>query len=111
MWIVRLALRAPYTIFVLALMVLLLGVTAIVRMPSDIFPQINIPVVSVIWTYNGLPADETQNAITRYSEVAILNNVSDVERIESQTYNGCAVVRVYFQPSVKIEEALATVVG
>ena len=111
MWIVRLALRLPYTVFVMALMILILGITAIVRMPSDIFPQINIPVVSVIWTYTGLPADEMQNAVTRYSEAAILNNVSDVQRIESQTYNGVAVVRVYFQPTVNIEEALAATVG
>ncbi len=111
MWIVRLALRRPYTIAVLALLILILGATAVVRMPSDIFPQINIPVVSVIWTYNGMPAAEMENAITRYSEASILNNVSDVARIESQTYNGTAVVRVYFQPTVNIQEALATTVG
>lgn len=111
MWIVRLALRRPYTIFVLALMILILGITAIVRMPSDIFPQINIPVISVIWTYKGLPADEMEKSITRYSEVAILNNVSDVARIESQTYGGIGVVRVYFQPTVNIQEALSTTVG
>ncbi|MGM9512583.1 efflux RND transporter permease subunit [Larkinella sp. GY13] len=109
MWIVRLALEKKYTIAVMALLILIMGVVSIVQMPTDIFPRINIPVVSVIWGYTGLSTNEMEKMITNFSETAIINNVSDIQRLESQTYNGTAVLKVYFQPSVKIEEAMSQV--
>jgi multidrug efflux pump subunit AcrB len=109
MWIVRLALEKKYTIAVMALLILIMGVVSIVQMPTDIFPRINIPVVSVIWGYTGLSTNEMEKMITNFSETSIINNVSDVQRLESQTYNGTAVLKVYFQPTVKIEEAMSQV--
>ncbi|GAB3891341.1 efflux RND transporter permease subunit [Larkinella knui] len=109
MWIVRLALEKKYTIAVMGLLILIMGVVSIVQMPTDIFPRINIPVVSVIWGYTGLSTNEMEKMITNFSETSIINNVSDVQRLESQTYNGTAVLKVYFQPTVKIEEAMSQV--
>ncbi len=88
---------------------MIMGGLAVTQMPTDIFPRINIPVVSVIWGYSGLSTNEMEKMITNFSETSIINNVSDVQRIESQTYNGTAVLKIFFQPSVKIEEALAQV--
>jgi multidrug efflux pump subunit AcrB len=84
MWIVRLALSRPYTFLVLAILLLLLGPLAIYRTPTDIFPSINIPVVSVIWTYNGLPPDEIGERIVGYFERALTTTVNDIEHIESE---------------------------
>lgn len=109
MWIVRLALEKKYTIAVMALLILILGIVSIRQMPTDIFPRINIPVVSVIWTYRGLSTDEMEKMITNFSETSIINNTSDVQRVESQTHNGVAVLKIFFQPTVKIEEALAQI--
>ncbi|MGA0559826.1 efflux RND transporter permease subunit [Larkinella sp. VNQ87] len=109
MWIVRLALEKKYTIAVMGLLILIMGVVSIIQMPTDIFPRINIPVVSVIWGYTGLSTNEMEKMITNFSETSIINNVSDIQRLESQTYNGTAVLKVYFQPTVKIEEAMAQV--
>lgn len=106
MWIVRLALNRPYSIAVMALLILILGVLAIFRTPTDIFPNINIPVVNVVWTYKGLSTEEMDKLITNWSESTISSNVSNVRKIESQTYSGVAVVKIYFQPDVKIEEAV-----
>lgn len=106
MWIVRLALNKPYTVAVMALLMMILGALAILRTPTDIFPKINIPVVNVIWTYKGLSTDEMDKMITNWSESTISSNVSDVLRIESQTHSGVAVVKIFFQPDVKIEEAV-----
>ncbi len=111
MWIVRLALQRKYTIAVLALLILILGVVSIRQMPTDIFPRINIPVISVIWTYRGLSTDEMEKMITNFSETSVINNASDIQRVESQTYNGVAVLKIFFQPTVKIEEALAAITG
>ena len=109
MWIVRLALEKKYTIAVMALLILIMGTVSVMQMPTDIFPRINIPVVSVLWGYNGLASKEMETMITNFSETSIINNVGDIQRVESQTYNGTAVIKIYFQPTVKIEEALAQV--
>jgi multidrug efflux pump subunit AcrB len=109
MWIVRLALEKKYTIAVMALLIMIMGGLSISQMPTDIFPRINIPVVSVLWGYNGLSTNEMEKMITNFSETSIINNVGDIQRVESQTYNGTAAIKLYFQPTVKIEEAIAQV--
>lgn len=107
MWIVRLALARPYTIIVMTLLMLIGGGASLRLMSTDIFPTINIPVVSVIWTYNGLAADEFEKRITIYSEYALSSNVNDVKSMESQTIDGVGVIRLYFHPGVKSETAIA----
>lgn len=109
MWIVRLAIRRPYTFVVVALFMLIFGVWFITQARKDIFPSVDIPVVSIVWTYTGLPADEFAQRITTYSEYGISSNVNDIERIESQTYDGLAVIRVFFHPDVEIEGAVAQI--
>src|SRR2546422_5402657 len=109
MWIVRLALRRPYTFVVMGLTILLLGVFAIVTTPTDIFPEIEIPVVSVIWNYDGLTSEDMASRITPFSEYTISSAVSDVRTIESQPYPGVAVIKIYSQPNVNVEAALAQV--
>src|SRR5207244_12425138 len=109
MWIVRLALRRPYTFVVMALAIVLLGVFAIVTTPTDIFPEIDIPVVSVIWNYGGLSTEEMASRITTYSEYTISSVASDVRAIESQTYPGVSVIKIYLQPNANVEASLAQV--
>ena len=109
MWIVRLALNRPYTFVVAALLVLILGIFSILRTPTDIFPGINIPVVSVIWNYSGLPAEEIQNRIVTNYERAATTMVNDIEHMESQSYSGVGIVKIFFQPGAKIEAAIAQV--
>src|SRR5215467_7972441 len=108
MWIVRLALDRPYTFVVVAILILLLGVFSILRMTTDIFPVIDIPVVSIIWTYQGLPTPEMEKRVTTFSEF-VLALVNDVKSIESQTLNGVSVVKIYFHPTVRIDAAMAQV--
>jgi multidrug efflux pump subunit AcrB len=107
MWIVRLALDRPYTFVVMAILILILGVGSIRSMPIDIFPDINIPVISVIWTYTGMSAEEFEKRLTIYSEYAISANVKDVKSIESQTLDGVAVIRLFFHPGANVESAMA----
>lgn len=107
MWIVRIALKRPYTFVVMAMLILVIGSWFVVRTSKDVFPFINIPVVSVIWNYQGLSAEEFDQRITTYSEYSLSNNVNDIERIESQTLDGVGIVRLYFHPSVEIEAAVA----
>ncbi len=107
MWIVRLALRRPYTFVVMSVLIVILGLASIVRTPKDIFPDIDIPVISVIWTYNGLSAQDFEQRITIYSEFALSSNVNDIERIESQTIDGVGIIRLHFHPGVKISDSLA----
>ena len=107
MWIVRLALRRPYTFVVLALAILLLTPVVLLRTPVDIFPDINIPVISLVWTYNGLQPQEMEQRITSNVERGITTLVSDVEHIESQSLSGIAVIKVFFQPGANIQTALA----
>lgn len=109
MWIVELALRRPYTFVVMALLIALLGGVAIVSMPVDIFPYIDIPVVSAVWTYAGISPEEMEKRIVTVFERSLTTTVNDIEHIESQSYNGVSVVRVYFHPGSKVEMAMAQV--
>src|SRR3954466_2905794 len=109
MWIVRLALRRPYTFVVMSLLIAVLGLLSIVSMPTDIFPHINIPVVSVIWSYGGLSPTEMQDRITTVVERAMTTTVSDIEHIESQTVRGTSVIKLYFQPGADVNAAVAQV--
>ena len=109
MWIVRLALRRPYTFVVMALVILILGPLVILRTPTDIFPNINIPVVSTIWFYGGLSAPELANRIVSGYERALTTTVNDIEHIESQTLVGVSVVKIFFQPRVRIDAAVSQV--
>jgi multidrug efflux pump subunit AcrB len=111
MWIVKLALRRPYTFVIMALLIVLLGGLSIMSMPVDIFPYINIPVLSVIFQYNGLSPDEMANRVCTVFERGVTTSVNDIEHIESQAYTGVAVIRIYFQPNAKIELAQAQVVA
>ncbi len=107
MWIVRLALDRPYTFVVMAILILILGIASIRTTPVDIFPDLDIPVVSVIWTYTGLPAEEFEKRLTIYSEYSLSANVKDVKSIESQTLDGVAVIRLFFHPGANVESAMA----
>jgi len=107
MWIVRLALRRPYTFVVMALVIILLTPVVLLRTPVDIFPDINIPVISLVWTYNGLQPQEMEQRITSNVERGITTLVSDVEHIESQSLSGIAVIKIFFQPGANIQTALA----
>src|SRR3989440_111599 len=107
MWIVRLALRRPYTFVVMALAIILLTPVVLLRTPVDIFPDINIPVISLVWTYNGLEPQEMEQRITSNVERGVTTLVSDVEHIESQSLSGIAVIKVFFQPGANIQTALA----
>src|SRR5512142_3586812 len=109
MWIVRLALRRPYTFVVMSVLIAILGVASVISMPVDIFPYIDIPVVSVVWSYNGLSPEEMEKRIVLTFERAMTTTVNDIEHIESQSYSGVAVIRVYFQPNAKVEVALSQV--
>src|ERR1700740_2925664 len=109
MWIVRLALRGAYTFVVAAMLFLILGPVAILRTPTDIFPNINIPVVSVIWNYGGLEPEEMSNRITYIYERILTTTVNDIEHIESQSYNGIGITKVFFHPGVQIANAVAQV--
>src|ERR1700730_6329776 len=101
MWIVRLALRRPYTFVLMSIAILLLGITAIKTMPIDIFPYIDIPVVSVVWTYGGISPDEMEKRVVTIFERAMTTTVNDIEHIESQSYSGVAVVSVFLQPRAR----------
>src|SRR6202790_1114626 len=107
MWIVRLALARPYTFIVMALVIVLLTPVALLRTPTDIFPDINIPVISLVWTYTGLQPQEMELRITSNVERGISTLVSDVEHVESQSLPGIAVIKVFFQPGANIQTALA----
>src|SRR6266436_4686182 len=109
MWIVRLALRRPYTFVILALLITVLGVVSIATMTVDIFPAINIPVITVIWNYSGLSPTEMQGRIVTISERAFTTTVNGIEHIESVSLRGVAVTRLYFHPNVPIEAAIAQV--
>src|SRR6202011_5001408 len=111
MGIVRFALKFPYTFYVLAAFILFVGVSAIVVMPEDIFPEINIPVVSVIWQYTGLSVPEMEQRVTTYSQYAMSTSVSGIKDMEAQTLNGISVKKVYFQPDVNVDPAIAQIVS
>jgi CzcA family heavy metal efflux pump len=109
MWIVALALRRPYTFVVMALLILILSPIVIDRTPTDIFPNIDIPVISVVWNYQGLSPQDMANRITTVTERGLTTLVNDIEHIESQSLNGIAVVKIFFQPKANIQTALAQV--
>ena len=109
MWIVKLALKRPYTFVVLAILIFIFGGLAIVRTPTDIFPNIDIPVVSIIWNYNGLDPQDISDRIVSITERNLTTTVDNIAHIESQSLYGIAVVKVFFQPSVSIDKAIAQI--
>jgi multidrug efflux pump subunit AcrB len=111
MGIVRFALKFPYTFYVLAALIVFLGVSAVTVMPMDIFPQINIPVVSVIWQYTGLSTPEMEQRVTTYSQYSISSNVTGIKNMEAQTLNGISVQKIYFQPDVNLDLAISQIVA
>ena len=111
MWIVGFALRFPHTFYVLASLILFLGITATVSMPTDIFPEINIPVVSVIWQYTGLSTPEMEQRVTTYAEYSISANVNGIKDMEGQTLSGITVQKIFFQPDVSLDLAISEIVA
>jgi multidrug efflux pump subunit AcrB len=111
MGIVRFALRFPHTFYVMAALILVLGISGVVTSRKDIFPTIDIPVVTVIWQYTGLTPQEMEQRITTYSEYSVSANVNDIRNIESQTLSGIAVEKIYFQPNVNIDLAISQIVS
>src|SRR6185295_3136841 len=109
MWIVRLALRRPYTFVVGALVLLLLTPFILLRTPTDIFPSINIPVISVVWQYQGLNAQEVEQRLLYLHERSLSATVNDIEHIESNAYNGVGVIKVFLQPGASVEGGIAQV--
>ncbi|HEY0704776.1 MAG TPA: efflux RND transporter permease subunit [Candidatus Acidoferrales bacterium] len=109
MWIVRLALNRPYTFVVMSILLLILGPVSILRTPTDIFPNIDIPVISVIWNYTGLAPDEMSNRIIFQYERVLTTTVNDIEHTESQSLNGIGIVKIFFHPGVQIGNAVAQV--
>ena len=111
MGIVRFALRFPHTFYVLAALIVFLGVTAIRTMPTDIFPEINIPVVTIIWSYTGLSTPEMEQRVSTYSQYSISSNVNGIKDMELQTLNGISVQKIFFQPDVNLDLAIAQIVS
>jgi multidrug efflux pump subunit AcrB len=109
MWIVKIALKRPYTFVVLAILILAMGAVAIFRTPTDIFPNINIPVVSIIWTYNGLVPREMADRIVSITERNLTTVVDNIEHVESQSLYGIAVVKVFLQPNASLDRAIAQI--
>lgn len=107
MWIVRLALRRPYTFIVMSMLILILGVLSIFRTPVDIFPVVDIPVIAVIWNFNGLEPKEMEGRIVSNAERAYTTTVNDIEHMESESYNGIAIIKIYFQPGADIPSAIS----
>src|SRR3989440_4686543 len=111
MWIVRLALKRPYTFVVLAILILIMGALAALRTPTDIFPNINIPVVSIIWNYTGLAPQDMASRIISLQERNLTTTVNDIEHLESQSLTGIAVIKVFFHPGATISTAIAQIAG
>jgi multidrug efflux pump subunit AcrB len=111
MGLVRFALRFPHTFYVVAALILFLGVAAIRSMPTDIFPQIDIPVVTVIWQYTGLSTPEMEQRVTTYSQYSISANVNGIKDMEAQTLNGLSIQKIYFQPDVNLDLAISQIVS
>src|SRR5712672_3598729 len=111
MGLVRFALRFPHTFYVVAALIMFLGVVACVEMTTDIFPEINIPVVTVIWSYTGLSTPEMEQRVTTYSQYSISSNVTGIRNIEAQTMAGLSVQKIYFQPDVNLDLAIAQIVS
>src|ERR1700690_3144749 len=109
MWIVALALRRPYTFVVMALVIIILFFVTIFRTPVDIFPDIDIPVVSVVWSYTGLSPQDMADRIVANSERGITTTVNDIEHMESQSVNGLGVIKVFFRPGTNVQGAIAEI--
>jgi multidrug efflux pump subunit AcrB len=109
MWIVKLALRRPYTFVVAALLIVLLSVGVLRRTPTDIFPNVDIPVISVVWTYGGLPAQQMERQITQFSEYSLAGNVAGIRSMESQSFDGVSIIRLYLHDDVDVASATAQV--
>jgi multidrug efflux pump subunit AcrB len=109
MWLVRVALQRPYTFVVMSLLIMVVGVLSIIKMPTDIFPNVDIPVISVVWNYGGLPPEEMERRITSNFERFLTTVVNDIDHVDSQTLTGVSVIKIFFQPQAKIEEAIAQV--
>ena len=103
--------RFPHTFYVVAALILFLGVVSVRQMPTDIFPEINIPVVTVIWSYTGLSTPEMEQRVTTYSQYSISSNVNGIKNIEAQTLNGLSVQKIYFQPDVNLDLAISQIVS
>src|SRR6516162_7218112 len=111
MWIVKLALNRPYTFIVLALLILVLSPIVILRTPTDIFPNIDIPVISTAWTYTGLDPEDIEARLTSPFEKVLTSLVDNIEHIESTSYNGSAVVKIFLQPHTSLDRANSQVVS
>ena len=109
MWLVRIALQRPYTFVVMSLLIVVVGILSILKMPTDIFPNIDIPVISVVWNYGGLPPEEMERRVTSNFERYLTTVVNDIDHVESQSLTGVSVIKIFFQPQAKIEEAVAQV--
>src|SRR3954464_15954781 len=109
MWLVRMALKRPYTFVVMSMLIVIVGVLTILRMPTDIFPDIDIPVISIVFNYSGLSPEEMEKRMVNNFERGLTTTVNDIEHIESQSLTGIAVVKAFFQPGAKIEAATAQV--
>ena len=107
MWIVRLALRRPYTFVVMAILICVLGGVAIVRMPADIFPEINVPIATVIWSLGGISAEEMADMVTIRAQRGYTSSVNDIEHIEAQSIQGLGMIKMFFHPNAKVEAAIA----
>src|SRR3981189_1641552 len=111
MGIVRFALRFPHTFYVVAALILFLGVAAIRSMPTDIFPEIRIPVVTVIWSYTGLTTPEMEQRVSTYSQYSITSTLTRIKNMEAQSLNGLSIQKIYFQPDVNLDLAIAQIVS
>src|ERR1700710_1065960 len=111
MGLVRFALRFPHTFYVVAALIVFLGIVACREMRTDVFPEINIPVVTVIWSYTGLSTPEMEQRVTTYSQYSISASVNGIKDIEAQTFNGISVQKIYFQPDVNLDLAISQIVA
>ena len=109
MWIVRLALRRPYTFVVMALLIVISGIFVVRKTPTDILPEVDIPVISVVWTYGGLPAQQMEQQITQFSEYSLSGNVSDIKALQSDSFDGVSVIRLFLHPGADVAAAMAQV--
>src|SRR5581483_5545309 len=109
MWLVRVALSRPYTFVVMSLLIILMGAVTLARIPVDIFPDIDIPVITVVWNYGGLSPDEMEKRIVTNFERFVTTTVSDIEHIESQSLTGIAVIKIFLQPGTSVDGAIAQV--
>src|ERR1043165_5750429 len=109
MWLIRIALKRPLTFIVMAVLIVILGVASILRMPTDIYPDIDIPVISVVFNYGGLPPEEMEKRIVTNFERGLTTTVNDIDHIESQSLTGIAVIKIFFHPGAQIDAATAQV--